>query len=135
MPDSGGHSGYLTVVVGGDNMLVRRPEKAREWFNLLHRMVKESKTRVMKTTEQFWAKKRVMDSEKMEQWLEARERIGARYQYTQDRPRSAYSMDRKQNKKRDRANSECKSSLSLCYSSNSSYVALMKFPRPQLLCH
>ena len=101
----------MTVVVGRegeDNMLVRRPENVREWFNLLHRMVKESKTRVMKTTEQFWAKKKVMDSEKMEEWLAARARIGARYQYTQDRPRSTYSMERKQNKQRDRAYSECK---------------------------
>ena len=116
----------MTVVVGRegeDNMLVRSPENVTEWFNLLQRMFKESKTRVMKTTEQFWAKKRVMDSEKMEQWLEARERIGARYQYTQDRPRSAYTMDRKQNKQRERPNSECKPILSLCYFSSSSYIA------------
>ena len=100
--------GYLTVVVGiegQDNMLVRRPEEVREWFNLLQRMVKESKARVMKSTEQFWSKSSETDSKKMEDWVAARARVGARYQYTQDRPASTYSVDRgKQNR---RTQSEC----------------------------
>ena len=48
--------GYLTVVVQmekEDNLVVRRPENVREWYNTLCRRVKESKTRVMETTEQF----------------------------------------------------------------------------------
>jgi hypothetical protein len=102
--------GYLTVVVrikGEENLLIRRPEKLREWYNILHKMAKESKTRVMKSTEQFWAKKTVMDSEKMEEWLAARTRIGSLYQYTTDIPRSTCSMDRQQNKQKKRAKSEC----------------------------
>ena len=94
--------GYLTVLVGRegeDNMLVRRSENLREWFNLLQKLVRESKTRIMKTTEQFWAKKPVLESEKMEEWLAARSRIGARYQYVQNRERSTLSMDRKDKKK------------------------------------
>ena len=91
--------------------MVRRPENVREWYNTMQRMVKESKTRVMQSTEQFWAKKTVMDSDKMEEWLVARERIGALYQYTegrQERPSYAASVDRKrQRKQRKRAESEC----------------------------
>ena len=106
--------GYLTVVVeikGEESLLIRRPEKLREWYNILHKMVKESKTRVMKSTEQFWAKKIVMDSEKMEEWLAARTRIGSLYQYTTDIPRSTSSMDRRQSKQKKRANSECEFKL------------------------
>ena len=102
--------GYLTVVVeieGEENLLIRRPEKLREWYNILHKMVKESKARVMKSKDQFWAKKTVMDSEKMEEWLVARTRIGSLYQYTTDIPRSTSSMDRRQNKEKKRAKSEC----------------------------
>ena len=101
--------GYITVVVGiegEDNMLVRRPENVREWFNLLQRMVKESKTRVMKSTEQFWAQK-----PGMEEWLAARARIGARYQYIHDRPRSTVSMDRKNHKEMKRTESKSSSTL------------------------
>ena len=102
--------GYLTVVIdieGDANLLTRRPEKLREWYNILHKMVKESKTRVMKSTEQFWAKKTVMDSEKMEEWLAARTRIGSLYQYTTDIPSSTCSMDRRRNNQKKRAKSEC----------------------------
>ena len=102
--------GYLMVVIdieGEENLLIRRPEKLREWYNILHKMVKESKTRVMKSTEQFWAKKTVMDSEKMEEWLAARTRIGSLYQYTTDIPGSTNSMDRRQSKQKNRAKSEC----------------------------
>ena len=111
--------GYLTVVVEiekEDSLLVRRPENVREWYNTMQRMVKESKTRVMQSTEQFWAKKTVMDSDKMEEWLVARERIGALYQYTegrQERPSYAASVDRKrQRKQRKRAESECELKVS-----------------------
>ena len=104
--------GYLTVVVElekEDNLLVRRPENMRELYNILQMTVKESKTRVMQSTEQFWAKKTVMDSEKMEDWMVAKSRIDALYQYTteNDRPSSAASINRKRIKQRKRAQSEC----------------------------
>ena len=85
-----------------DSLLVRRSENVREWYNTMQRMVKESKTRVVQKT--------VMDSEKMNEWLLAREKIGALYQYTterQERPISVASMDRRTNRMRKRANSEC----------------------------
>ena len=68
----------------------------------MQRMVKESKTRVMQKT--------VMDSDKMDEWLVARAKIGALYQYTterQERPISVASMDRRTTRMRKRANSEC----------------------------
>ena len=82
--------------------MVRRSENVREWYNTMQRMVKESKTRVVQKT--------VMDSEKMDAWLVARERIGALYQYTnerQERPISVVSIDRNSMRMRKRANSEC----------------------------
>ena len=112
--------GYLTVVVEiekEDSLLVRRPENVREWYNTLQRMVKESKTRVMQSTEQFWAKKTVVDSDKMEEWLVVKEKIGALYQYTnipsiekskQERPSSESSMERRKTRMRKRTKSECK---------------------------
>ena len=105
--------GYLTVVIKiekEDNLVVRKSENVREWYNTLQSMVKESKAKLMKSTEQFWAKKTVMDSDKMEAWLVARARIGALYQYTterQGRPSSAASKCRSNSSMRKRANSEC----------------------------
>ena len=97
--------GYLTVVMEiekEDNLIVRRPENVREWYNTMHMRVKESKTRVMQTTEQFWTKKTVISSENMKPWQVARERIDARYQYrdtSQERPNSAASLDRRSRRK------------------------------------
>ena len=105
--------GYLTVVVEiekEDNLLVRRPENVKEWFHTLKKMVLESKNRMMESTEQFWAQKKVMDSEKMKEWLVARTRIGTLYQYTTDkeeRSSSVSSLNRKVVKQRKRAKSEC----------------------------
>jgi hypothetical protein len=101
--------GYLTVVVEiekEDNLVVRRPENVREWYNTMHMRVKEIKTRVMETTEQFWTKKTVTGSEKMESWRVARDRIGAHYQQKEEgleRPNSAASLDRRRSrgKRRD----------------------------------
>ena len=75
--------GYLTVVIKiekEDNLVVRKSENVREWYNTLQRMVKESKTRVVQKT--------VIDSEKMDAWLVAREKIGALYQYTTERQKA-----------------------------------------------
>ena len=102
--------GYLTVVVeieGQDNLVVRRPENLREWYNTMQRMVKESKTKEMQSTEEFWAKKPAKTSQNMEAWQGvSRGRTGGQYQYTdrQERPSSARSLDRR----RKRDNSECK---------------------------
>ena len=88
-----------------DSLVVRMPENAREWYNTMHIRVKESKTRVMQTTEQFWTKKTVIGSEKMEAWRMGRDRIGARYQQKeerQERPNSVASMDRRRSRGKSR---------------------------------
>ena len=51
--------GYLTVVLeleGEAGLVVRKPEGLRDWYNTVQKMVKDSKARVMLTTEQFWNK-------------------------------------------------------------------------------
>ena len=87
--------GYLTVVLGiqgEDNMLVRKAENVREWFNLLQRMIKDSKTRVMRMTDQVWEKKTELPSYKIDEWLAARDRVAARYQYSYDRQGDSLSV-------------------------------------------
>ena len=56
----------VVEIEGEDSLIVRRPENVREWYNTMHMRVKESKTRVMQTTEEFWTKKTVISSENME---------------------------------------------------------------------
>ena len=93
--------GYLTVVVeieGKDNLEVRRPENLREWYNTMQRMVKESKTKEMQSTEEFWAKKPPKTSKNMDGWPGvSRGRIGGQYQYRdrQERLSLAGSLDRR----------------------------------------
>ena len=90
--------GYLTVVVEiekEDNLVVRRPENVREWYNTMHMRVKESKTRVMSTTEQFWTKKTVIGSENMDR-LEDR----------LDRHNYAASLDRRRSRRKSRDHRE-----------------------------
>jgi hypothetical protein len=104
--------GYLTVVVEiekEDNLIVRRPENMREWYNTMHMRVKESKARVVETTEQFWTKKTVTGSENMEAWRMARDRIGAQYQHTEERlerPNYAASLDRRRSWRKSRGHRE-----------------------------
>ena len=107
--------GYLTIIVeieNEDNLLMRRPENVKEWSNILQKMVKESKSRMIQNTEHVLTKKTGVDPEKLEEWLLARRRIGALYHYTnerEERPSSVASVDRRRQKKqRKRATSECK---------------------------
>ena len=89
--------GYLTVVMeieGKDNLEVRRPENLREWYNNMQRMVKESKTKEMQSTEEFWAKKPPKNYKELSRGRTDRE----------GRPSKAGSLDRR----RRRDKSECK---------------------------
>ena len=98
--------GYLTVVVGimgEDNMLVRRPENVREWYNMLQRTVKESKARMFKTTEPVLTTER--NSEKMQDWEAGRSRVDGLYQGTTAK---TLSMDRRGSRQKRRGMSECK---------------------------
>ena len=114
--------GYLPVVVEiekEDSLVVRMPENVREWYNTMHMRVKEGKTRVIQTTKQFWTKKTVTGSENMEAWRVGRERIGARYQYTEDRqgrPNSVASLDRRRSRRKSQDQRERTSSASANHS-------------------
>ena len=94
--------GYLTVVLeieGDAGLVVRRPEGLRDWYNLIQKAVKESKARVMLSTEQFWNKK---TEDQTEDWLVTRRTTpGASYHYS-DRPASVASVDRRQHRYRHR---------------------------------
>ena len=79
-------------IQGEDNMLVRKAENVREWFNLLQMMIKASKTRVMRMTDQVWEKKTELPSYKIDEWLAARDRVAARYQYSYDRQGDSLSV-------------------------------------------
>jgi len=94
--------GYLTVVLeieGDAGLVVRKPEGLRDWYNLIQKAVKESKARVMLSTEQFWNKK---TEDQTEDWLVTRRTTpGASYHYS-DRPASVASVDRRQHRYRHR---------------------------------
>lgn len=84
--------GYLTVVMGiekEDNLIVRRPENLRDWYNKVQRMVQDCKTRDMQSTKEFWTKK----LEKYPQPV-----------HQEQRPSSTVSLDRR----RRRDKSRCK---------------------------
>ena len=84
----------LLHIKGEEKMLIRKAENVREWFNLLQRMVKDSKTRAMKMTDQVWVKKTDLHSYKIDEWLAARDRVAARYQYSYDRQGDTLSVHR-----------------------------------------
>ena len=84
--------GYLTVVMAiekEDSLVVRRPENLRDWYNKVQRMVQDSKTREMQSTEEFWTKKFEKYSQNM---------------YTEgvQRPSSTVSLDRRRRREKTR---------------------------------
>ena len=107
--------GYLTVVLEIDGeaggLVVRKPEGLREWYNLVQKQVKEAKARVMLSTEQFWNKKNGEVADKTDEWLVNRRAGGghAGYLYS-DRPASVASVDRRQQRYRNRYRQQCKNS-------------------------
>ena len=87
--------GYLTVVLTierEDNLVVRRPENLRDWFNKVQRMVQESKTREMQSTEQFWTKK-------LEKYSQD---VKSSYTERVQRPSSTVSLDRRRKRENTR---------------------------------
>ena len=82
--------GYLTVVLEvekEDTMVVRRSEDVRDWYNIMQRVVKESKNKEMKATKEFWKKVPTVPDEKI----------------LDERSVPAYhvSLDRARNRRRD----------------------------------
>ena len=89
--------GYLTVVLEiekEENLVFRRPENVRDWFNSMQRMVVEIKAKEMQSTEEFWSKKVANRSYN----------DNAQYNFSNNKPRSTTSLDRK--RRRDRNESK-----------------------------
>ena len=103
----------MTVVLeidGDTGLVVRKPEGLRDWYNLVQKQVKESKARVMLSTEQFWNKKSDSDQadHEAEEWLVGRRMVAAGgYHYTDTRPASVASVDRRQYRYRHRHYRQC----------------------------
>ena len=60
--------GYLVVVLAmdkEDSLVVRRSEDLRDWYNIMQRRVKETKSTEMKSTKDFWKKNPL---EKDQEW-------------------------------------------------------------------
>ena len=87
--------GYLTVVMAiekEDSLVVRRPENLRDWYNKVQRMVQDSKTKEMQSTEEFWTKK----LENYSQNVQSMYTEGVR------RPSSTVSLDRRRKREKIR---------------------------------
>ena len=87
--------GYLTVVMAiekEDSLVVRRPENLRDWYNKVQRMVQDSKTKEMQSTEEFWTKK-------LEKYSQSVQNM-----YTEgvQRPSSTVSLDRRRRREKTR---------------------------------
>ena len=103
--------GYLTVVLeleGEAGLVVRKPEGLRDWYNTVQKMVKDSKARVMLTTEQFWNKSKagVVAEVEGEDWLVGRRGAVGGYHYS-DRPASVASVDRRQRHRQRHRQYQC----------------------------
>ena len=90
--------GSLTVVLqveGQAGLLMRKAENLRDWFQLLQRILQERREQ-----------NKVEDVANLGTWLEARERIGRRYQYktVAESRRETLSKGRGHHR---RAHSEC----------------------------
>ena len=97
--------GYLTVVLeleGEAGLVVRKPEGLRDWYNTVQKMVKDSKARVMLSTEQFWKKSGsgVVEGE-AEDW------VGRRGYHYSERPASVASVDRRQRHRQRHRQYQC----------------------------
>ena len=108
--------GYLTVSLeleGEAGLVVRKPEGLRDWYNTVQKMVKDSKARVMLSTEQFWNKGKSGPGAEMvegEDWLVGRRGAGPGYHYS-DRPVSVASVDRRHRHRQRQRQYQCKPEL------------------------
>ena len=90
--------GSLTVVLqveGQAGLLMRKAENVRDWFQLLQRILQERREQ-----------NKVVDIANLGTWLEARERIGRRYQYKTEAESRQETLSIERGHHR-RAHSEC----------------------------
>jgi len=98
--------GYLTLAVTSKQgrMLLRRTEGISEWGRVVEQAVAASRGRqeslTMASTDQFWRRKQKSEVEEhsIQQWLQARDRIGQQYSYQtppgSTRPRRGQQLPR-----------------------------------------
>ena len=63
--------GYLVVVLAMDkvdSLVVRRSEDLRDWYNIMQRRVKETKSTEMKSTKEFWKKNPLEKNQEWRAW-------------------------------------------------------------------
>ena len=70
-----------------DNLVLRKAENIRDWYNVLLSLVQETRAKIMPSAEQFWKTK---GSEVSSDWV-----ISRREREVQDRPSSVASVDRR----------------------------------------
>lgn len=97
--------GYLTLLLTidkDDNLVLRRAENIREWYEIILHLVAESRTKMMQSTESFWRKSKQEDKTKREDWLVASSRAPSvnnneKYYINElfERPPSVASVDRR----------------------------------------
>ena len=88
-------------LVKDDNLVLRRAENIREWYEIILHLVAESRTKMMQSTESFWRKSKQEDKTKREDWLVASSRAPSvnnneKYYINElfERPPSVASVDR-----------------------------------------
>jgi len=93
--------GYLTLLLTTQRdgkILLRKPEGIKDWHNsIVHHSHLEKQTTRMKTTEQFWKTKQVTDSQDIQDWLLARDRVSTVMQsskLSKESPRSHRRQDK-----------------------------------------
>ena len=74
-----------------DNLVVRRPEDVRDWYNIMQRKVVESKTIEMQSTKEFWSKQVANHSDNEDSHFQ--------YRYS---PKSCTTASLDRRRKRDR---------------------------------
>ena len=83
--------GYLTLLLqlhNEDNLVLRKAENIRDWYNVILGLVQETRAKMMASTEQFWKTK---GSEVWSDWV-----VSRREREVQERPSSVASVDRRQ---------------------------------------
>ena len=73
--------GYLTLILTTQRdgkILLRKPEGIKDWYNsIVHHSLLEKQTTRLKTTDQFWKSKQATDSQNIQDWLLARDRVSS----------------------------------------------------------
>jgi len=90
--------GYLTLVITSVRevkLLLRKTEGIKEWQQSVEQYcMREKQQRKMQSTNDFWNRKQFSDSHEFQDWLLARDKIGHKYGYVNQSPRSSLAGDK-----------------------------------------